>query len=103
MKEKSAFFMLLIIVSFKLLIDPALMDCTTAWVPHPRDVYRNTVWVPHPRDVYRKNVWVPHPRDAFVFVARVGEHNAILLVRINRTIPETIVSTAATPGHIGLD
>jgi hypothetical protein len=90
MNEKSAVFMLLIIVSFKLLIDPALMDCTTAWVPHPRDVYRNTVWV-------------PHPRDAFVFVARVGKHYAILLVRINRTIPETIVSTAATPGHIGLD
>jgi hypothetical protein len=29
------------------------------------------------------SVWVPHPRDAFVFVARVGEHDAILLGRIN--------------------
>jgi hypothetical protein len=28
-------------------------------------------------------VWVPHPRDAFVFVARVGEHDANLLGRTN--------------------
>gem|GEM_PF-4544214 len=28
-------------------------------------------------------VWVPHPRDTIVFVARVGEHDANLLDRIN--------------------
>jgi hypothetical protein len=41
-------------------IDPALMDCNT--------------------------FWVPHPRNAFVFVARVGEHIANPLGQINKKI-----------------
>jgi hypothetical protein len=39
-------------------VDPALMRCDT--------------------------VWVPRPRDVFVFVARVGEHDANPLGRINK-------------------
>jgi hypothetical protein len=33
--------------------------------------------------MYCNTVWVPHPCDAFVFVARVGEHDANPLGRIN--------------------
>jgi hypothetical protein len=46
------------------LIDPALLYCNTAWVPHPR--------------------------DAFVFVARVGEHDANLLGRINNPFTDPV-------------
>jgi hypothetical protein len=42
---------------FAVVIDPAFMNCNTYWVPHPCDV--------------------------LVFVARVGEHDAKLLARIN--------------------
>jgi hypothetical protein len=33
--------------------------------------------------MYCTTVWVPHPRDAFVFVAKVGKHDALFLGRIN--------------------
>ena len=40
-------------------------------------------------------VWVPHPRDVFVFVARVGENNAILLGRINHGRSRAWITVAA--------
>jgi hypothetical protein len=39
-----------------------------------------------PALIYCNTVWVPHPRDAFVFVARVGGHDANLLDRINKSM-----------------
>jgi hypothetical protein len=39
-----------------------------------------------PAQMYCNTVWVPHPSDAFVFVARVGEHDANLLGRINNYV-----------------
>jgi len=66
------------------IIAPALMDCNTVWVTHPR-FGCPTLGLSAP-----PSVWVPHPRDAFVFVARVGEHDAVLLCRINRIQPPGI-------------
>jgi hypothetical protein len=42
-------------------------------------------------------VWVPHPRDAFVFVARVGEHDTDLLARINIAVLQLPYTGADAP------